>query len=638
MKLFRIPLIAFFGVSLLSHSSNAQESLFQAIQRGDTAAVRQAIDSGVSSSIRDEEGTPLLMLATLFSDAEAVELLLQDGADPNQADASGATALMWAVSDIDKVRLLIDHGADINARSDGLDLTPLLIAAGYPGSNEALELLLDNGADIDATDRTGSNALAMAMRSADVDVMRFLVERGLDANGLFPAAALRSAYGRERPAAIEYLMSQGLPIDEGVLLNASHWQSPELISRWIEQGASVNAEGARYRSTPLITAASSELAGPETLRLLMENGADPNAETSEGERPLDWAIYRANPGKIAVLEEYGAMRGDGPRQETFPPPEPGARVDPRVSIGRSVSLLLASAGSMYERRACITCHHNAVPGVAAALARSKGIAIDEDMAQENLDDILAVFRSAANPTMQGQPAFAGGNTVTLGYSMMALAAEQYPPDKMTAAMTHWSMASQMPNGSWLGNGVNRPPIEYSTVSHTALGVRGLTLYPIPGRLAEIDRALRRARGWLLSAETDSAEERAMRLMGLVWTNAPAFVLEPAIEEILGLASETGGWSQQSELDPDAYATGLTLFALHEAGMRVTDDVYGDGVEFLLRTQYPDGSWWVRTRAFPVQPYFESGFPFGRHQWISAAGTAWATIAIAHTLPDAESRD
>ena len=36
----------------------------------------------------------------------------------------------------------------------------------------------------------------------------------------------------------------------------------------------------------------------------------------------------------------------------------------------------------------------------------------------------------------------------------------------------------------------------------------------------------------------------------------------------------------------------------------------------------------------IQPYFESGFPFGRHQWISAAATAGATQAIARTLPDA----
>jgi hypothetical protein len=90
------------------------------------------------------------------------------------------------------------------------------------------------------------------------------------------------------------------------------------------------------------------------------------------------------------------------------------------------------------------------------------------------------------------------------------------------------------------------------------------------------------------------------------------------------------------LDADAYATGLSLFALHEGGMSVAHDVYRKGVRFLLSTQYPDGSWLVRTRSFPVQLYFESGFPYGRHQWISAAGTAWAARAIALTLPDVAS--
>jgi hypothetical protein len=125
----------------------------------------------------------------------------------------------------------------------------------------------------------------------------------------------------------------------------------------------------------------------------------------------------------------------------------------------------------------------------------------------------------------------------------------------------------------------------------------------------------------------------MRLMGLVWTKASDSAVKAAIQDIVQRQAASGGWSQLPQLDPDAYATGLSLFALHEAGTPVTDDVYRKGVSFLMSTQYPDGSWLVRTRAFPVQPYFESGFPFGRHQWISAAGTAWAARAIALTLPD-----
>ena len=49
--------------------------------------------------------------------------------------------------------------------------------------------------------------------------------------------------------------------------------------------------------------------------------------------------------------------------------------------------------------------------------------------------------------------------------------------------------------------------------------------------------------------------------------------------------------------------------------------------FLLRSQLPDGSWRVATRAEPIQAYFESGFPHGHDQWISQSGTAWAVMAL-----------
>jgi hypothetical protein len=73
--------------------------------------------------------------------------------------------------------------------------------------------------------------------------------------------------------------------------------------------------------------------------------------------------------------------------------------------------------------------------------------------------------------------------------------------------------------------------------------------------------------------------------------------------------------------------------MHVAGVPADDASVRKGVTFLLSTQYADGAWLVKTHAFPVQPYFESGFPFGRHQWISTAGTSWAAMAIAQMLPD-----
>jgi squalene cyclase len=72
--------------------------------------------------------------------------------------------------------------------------------------------------------------------------------------------------------------------------------------------------------------------------------------------------------------------------------------------------------------------------------------------------------------------------------------------------------------------------------------------------------------------------------------------------------------------------------LYEAGIHTTDPAYKKGVAFLLETQKPDGTWHVAGRSSKFQPYFESGFPYGHDQWISAAATSWATAALALTQP------
>ena len=69
-------------------------------------------------------------------------------------------------------------------------------------------------------------------------------------------------------------------------------------------------------------------------------------------------------------------------------------------------------------------------------------------------------------------------------------------------------------------------------------------------------------------------------------------------------------------------------ALREAGiLRPSDAAYKRGAQFLIQTQFEDGSWYVRSRSIPFRPYFESGFPFGRDQFISAAATNWAAMAL-----------
>src|SRR5262249_54985684 len=128
-------------------------------------------------------------------------------------------------------------------------------------------------------------------------------------------------------------------------------------------------------------------------------------------------------------------------------------------------------------------------------------------------------------------------------------------------------------------------------------------------------------------------DRAFRLLGMGWAGADPVVMKAAAESLLREQQPDGGWAQLPTLPSDAYATGLILLALHEGGnFPVDHTAYRRGVEFLLRTQLADGSWYVASRGFPFIGYTHSGFPHGKSQFISAAATCWATMALAKTVP------
>ena len=122
-------------------------------------------------------------------------------------------------------------------------------------------------------------------------------------------------------------------------------------------------------------------------------------------------------------------------------------------------------------------------------------------------------------------------------------------------------------------------------------------------------------------------EAADRITGL--KAAGVSDLAKPVTALLAQQRPDGGWSQNSYLDSDAYATGIVMATLCREGfLKSSDAAYKRGAAFLLKTQFPDGSWFVRSRAPKLQPYFESSFPFGHDQWISNAATALAVMALA----------
>ncbi len=306
----------------------------------------------------------------------------------------------------------------------------------------------------------------------------------------------------------------------------------------------------------------------------------------------------------------------------------------RAAIARSLPLIQKSAQQWIESRpeaapeGCVSCHHNALGTMTVAHARERGFAIDEEL---NLNQIDAIHMRGMRGEglgflLQGEGGANG--TFTFGYMLLGLAAAGHPRDDLTDAEAYLVAGNQTELGSWFSYS-HRPPLEDSPVTGTAVAARALALYGPDGRREEIEQRLDKARVWLERAVPRSTEESVMRLLGLRWTNASPEMIRAAADELLAEQREDGGWAQIPTRSSDAYATGQTLTALHQAGgVSVEHPAYQRGVRFLLASQLEDGSWRVETRRkTPGLPYFETGFPHKTHQFISCAATCWATMAL-----------
>jgi hypothetical protein len=261
-----------------------------------------------------------------------------------------------------------------------------------------------------------------------------------------------------------------------------------------------------------------------------------------------------------------------------------------------------------------------------AAARAKGIVVDEDIARRQTAEMAANLDRLRDRILQGITI--GGSSATISYLMVGLGATGYRSDPATDAMARYLATLQLSNGAW-PHVSHRPPIESSQIQLTATSMRALQIYaPAPQR-TRYQQHIDRAAAWLVRATPVITEDHAFKLFGLRWSGAAAEAIQASARALLAEQRPDGGWAQLKSLQSDAYATGEALVALAETGaLSVTDPAYLRGMEFLMKTQFADGTWYVRTRALPIQPYFESGFPYAHDQFISAAATNWAATALA----------
>jgi hypothetical protein len=172
----------------------ARAPLVEAVEAGDIDAVRDLLAAGEDVDVgRESDGLTPLVAALLMDRAEIVELLLDEGANPNAFSERQLGPLQLAIvsgRDVDTVRRLLAAGADPNTGAEqsaaaGGYLTPLGAAASM-SNRELAELLLDNGAAVDGSelaDLEGITPLYLAAAQGDADMVGFLLTRGADPDG-----------------------------------------------------------------------------------------------------------------------------------------------------------------------------------------------------------------------------------------------------------------------------------------------------------------------------------------------------------------------------------------------------------------------------------------------------------------------
>jgi ankyrin repeat protein len=245
-------------------------ALFTALMAGRTDFFPLLLRGGVNIEAKSKSGDTLLTYCVRFAEHH-VAAVLENGANVETLVTSPwgekRNALHIAASSGDKgvVRLLLERGADIHARTDN-GATALMHAA-YMGQESVAQLLLDKGVNLHARDSTGLTALMAAALLGRNSMVRFLLEHGAHINTTskkgWTALGMAALGGRESTVR--------LLLEQGALVNRER-NRLTCAALFIYDGC--------YGSDALCLAA--RWGHVEIVKLLLENGANPRSRKSEG--------------------------------------------------------------------------------------------------------------------------------------------------------------------------------------------------------------------------------------------------------------------------------------------------------------------------------------------------------------------
>tara|TARA_R110002095_G_scaffold184553_3_gene161738 strand:+ start:1420 stop:2436 length:1017 start_codon:yes stop_codon:yes gene_type:complete len=308
-------------------------------------------------------------------------------------------------------------------------------------------------------------------------------------------------------------------------------------------------------------------------------------------------------------------------------PDPSAI---KAAIQRSISLIEnASAGSARERK-CFTCHNQALAVLVLDEAKQRGFAINEANLQLQVEHTAAHLKRGLENYRAGKGQ--GGGPDTASYALWTLEIAGRKPDEVTTAVTGYLLERNQDKAHWIRNST-RPPSMSSDANTNYFVIRALQIYGTEAQRPRIEARINQARQWLLDLKPDSTEERVFQLRSLLYLDVEESVTRTAIEALIKLQNADGGWSQVPIMESDAYATGTALVALQRSEKVAMDHpAIRQGIQYLLNSQQPDGSWHIVSHAKPFQTYFETGYPHGKDQFISVTAGSWATVALLLSLP------
>jgi ankyrin repeat protein len=273
------------GAQINHSDQNGSTFLMQAASRGDLPFMNSLLSLGADVNARTKRGyTPL----HFTQDAKIASRLISAGAIVDARTADGWTSLRVAISGgrLDVAAELIRLGAAVNSR-DELGQTPLF----HVRTRKAALLLLANGADQNITAQNGATPLHTAIMK---DLIQFFVERGLAVNA-------------KRAGGVT-------PLHDAAIRGSWH----DTVRYLIEAGANVNARTTDDNVQPMEYLGDSKLqfkAGEtplhwafsrEAAKILLDAGADVNAQRNDGLTPLQRAIERNDKPLQKLLIEHGA--------------------------------------------------------------------------------------------------------------------------------------------------------------------------------------------------------------------------------------------------------------------------------------------------------------------------------------------